>query len=356
MMFMKYIISRNYKSNRIILYSILWLILSMFAALRLVNASGIGGRDAYNYETIFLNPNDLSGERLEPLFLLYVKSAALLTSTPEIYRFISYGIIAASYCYVLYTFCKSKKLSAIPFILIIFPYLKGFNTMRSTFAISIFLVGIVLLYKRKNILAPIFILASVFFHRMSIVYVAFIFFYYIFKNVNFSNSRILFIVLLVFTSAGYIISLKLQPLILLSQADSLQSNDIEYLAKSLDNSLFERIPLIFQHILMAIALFFLNTKLPPTKELIYIRLLIIYDLVIIAPASISFGMWRSMEYLYIPRLIMWSYLIFTFLKDFSARSKPILNFGIFGIFSFWLIFRIYKEWDATGITPYLLCL
>ncbi len=344
-------ISEYYYYDKKIMFGLLCFMLSVVAALRYVSYGGIGGMDASTYEYMFLNPNSERLTRLEEIFVFYTQFMATITSSPIIYRFFSYGIITMGYGIFLYNFCRSKKISVIPFILIIFIYLRSFNTMRTSMAIAVFTIGLVLLYKKRTYLAMVLIISTVFIHRMSILYVCFLPFYYMYKNYNFNTNKRIFIFLIIYASLGYFLALKVQSYVLLFM--SLSENDVFYLTRSLNYSIFSKIPLIFQHVLMLIALTFWNNKLPKTSSVHFLRLLVIFDIIII-PVSVIFGMWRALEYLYIPRLVMWSYLIPTIAKCYKKEYNLLINSSFFIIFSFWLLFRINQEWQPAGLLPYKL--
>lgn len=186
---------------------------------------------------------------------------------------------------------------------------------------------------------------------MSILYILILPFYYLFKNTSFNTNKKLFLFLIFYTSIGYFLALQIQDVVLLYA--TISDKDVHYLSTSLGTSLVSRIPIMFQHILMLIALIVWNNKLPKTNIIKFIRLLVIFD-IIVAPVSVVFGMWRALEYLYVPRLILWAYLIPCMTQSYSVSSKKIVLSTLFLVFSFWLFFRINQEWDAAGLTPYKL--
>lgn len=334
------------------MYFFLWFVLTLFAGLRYVQ-NGIGGMDGSSYEYMLLHPTDPWLTDLEEFFVFYTQCIASFTSNPIIYRLISYGIIAYGYIYVLYKLGDAKKMSAIPFLLIIFPYLRSFNTMRNSLAIAVFLIGIVMLYDRKNICGILFIVATCFIHRMSVLYVLFVPFYFLFKNYDFTDNKRIALFIIVFGGIGYIAALSLRTFIL--DSAGLSEHDLYYLSSSAENTLLGRIPMIFQHVILLFTLCVWNNKLPDTPILRFIRLLVVFDLIII-PTSVALGMWRALEYMYIPRLIMWAYLIPVIIKPFNATSRTLLKIGFLAVFSFWLIFRINQEWEAAGLLPYILAI
>lgn len=347
-----YLINRDsVKAERKLMYGLFWLFLTLFGGLRYVNDFGIGGVDAAAYQYFFEHPDDPTYvERMEGLYVLLNQTIASFSSDPEIFRIICCGIIVFGYVFVLYKFSYSKQLSVIPFILLIFPYLRSFNTVRSSLAIALFLVGIVYLYEKKNLLACIFIIATVLVHRMSIAYVMVIPFYYIFRSYNFKSNNRIFIFLSVYIILSYTVALFAQSYVL--SAGLLDEHDVFYLTSGQGKSPLANVPMVFGHVMIFIALVLWNKRLPDTEEISFIRLMVIFDIIII-PATLVLGMWRALEYMYIPRLIMWGYLIPVIGNPRNRDSQTLVKFGMFAAFSFWLIFRIYKEWEPAGLTPYL---
>lgn len=125
-------------------YFMLFIILVLFAVLRKVSYH-IGGTDALNYQQYFLSCLNTSSrfEDVDLAFGYFTKLIRSLTNSPVAYRFICYSIIAGSYVYFIKYLCP-KGISSIPFLILIWPYIKSFNTMRSSLAIAIFLISLVL--------------------------------------------------------------------------------------------------------------------------------------------------------------------------------------------------------------------
>lgn len=348
---LKNIQTNKYPYNRYTMFGVIWLLLTLLGGLRYVNGQGVGGMDAWNYQFMFLFPEDSYMERFEPLFKGYIYLTSSLSSNPIFFRLISYGLIAFSYCYFLNKFIVSSKMSMIPFIMIIYPYLASFNTLRTSLAIVLFTFGLIALYERKNILATILIISTFFVHRMSILYVMFLPLYYIFKNYNFSSNKRVFIFLCIYIIIGYIAATKVQAYAL--AAMTIAETDAHYLRSSLGNSIFARIPIMFQHLMLMITLCLLNNKLPSTNIIKFIRVCVIFD-IIVAPASVVLNMWRALEYMYLPRLIMWGYLMYAAEQSVKSDSRRIVTASIFGLFAFWQWFRINQGWEQGGFSPYLL--
>lgn len=351
-LWMKLTYSKRLKADPAAMYFGLWFFLTLFAVLRAVGPNGLGGMDAYGYDLIFRNLEADRIDRMEPLFKYGTMLIRYVTSEVFVYRFVCYGAIAFGYLFFLKRFVVSE-LSFIPFILMVFPYLRSFNTMRNSVAIAVFVIGIVLFSEKKTLRGVAMMVASFFFHRMSIIYIAFIPFYYMFRKSNFQNGRKLFVFLICYLVLGYLAARLLQDYIIAANLLSSEDNsDMYYISTSVNENIFSRIPLMFQHILLLGAMICWNSRLPRTADVNFLRLLIVFDILIV-PVSVVLGMWRSVEYFYIPRLVMWGYLIPCMVRPFTAKSKRILGFGLFAVFVFWLCFRIAKEWEPAGLLPYV---
>lgn len=348
---LKTIQQKKYPYSRGIMFGILWTVLTLLGGLRLVTSNGIGGADAWNYQYVFLFPQDSYLSDFEPLFQGYIYLVSSITSNPIVYRLISYGLIAGSYCIFLNKFIGPSKMSMIPFLMIIYPYLRSFNTFRTSLAIVLFTFGLLALYERKNILASILILSTIFIHRMSILYALFLPLYFIYKDFNFSTNRRVLIFLTIYVIIGYIAATKVQSYVLL--AISVSERDAHYLSGSVGTSILSRIPIMFQHIMLMVTLCLLNNRLPNNRTIKFLRICVIFD-IIVAPVSVVLNMWRALEYMYLPRLIMWGYLIYEAEQSVKVDARKIVTVSIFCMFAFWQFFRINQEWEPAGLSPYLL--
>lgn len=348
--------SVNYKVNLLYPkqtgYIFFYIAFAALASLRLVT-NGIVGTDASGYEDIFLNSLSSSSrfEEQDILFGLFNKFVRLFVSSPIIYRFICYSIIVVAYLFFIKSFCK-KGISCIPFIVLMIPFLKSLNTMRTSMAIALILLGLVLLKDRKTASGVILIFLSVLVHRMSILYVMFLPFYAIFKHYNFTASNIkLIIVVSSLTVIGYYLALQVQQYaIALSLLDG---SDAYYISKNLDASIWESAITLIPLILISVMWIICNRQLSDTKEISFLKLMISFD-IIITPIANILGMWRANEYFYLGRLAFWSYLISIFCCKFEIRSRLLLKI-VFGVlFTSWLVYRITREWEPCGLMPYKL--
>ena len=137
-------------------FFILFILLLVFSVSRKVGIN-LGGMDAFSYENIFIN---LDFARLiennEFLFVYFTDIIRSFTANPVIYRLFCYALIIFSYIYFIKEFCP-KNASSIPYLLVMYPLLMSFNTMRNSMAMAMILIGLVLMNRKKNILGILFV-------------------------------------------------------------------------------------------------------------------------------------------------------------------------------------------------------
>lgn len=334
-------------------YVCLILMYVLLAGLRLVTPNGIGGKDTYGYEIDFLNAF-LSTSRFDEqdiLFGIFNKLIRSITDNVIVYRFICYFIITYAYVYFINTFCK-KRISCIPFIVLMIPYLKSFNTMRSSLAIAIILIGLVMLKQKKTLWSIVLICASVFIHRMSILFVMFFPFYGLLKKYKFNNSKLWLIVIVsALTIIAYFTAFYIQEYIL--QMGILIGNDTAYIKMNRENSILETSVTLFPLLLISIMWLICMRKLKSNDDISFLKLMVIFD-IISTPVAFILGMWRANEYFYVGRLAFWSYLIPAFSSKFNITIRKVINVVFFILFTAWLVYRICREWEPCGLMPYKL--
>ncbi len=350
-------ISINYRKNPIYThqtgYICFYILFVSVASLRLITFNGIGGIDAFEYERLFLNAlsSESRFEEQDILFGLFNKAVRLFIENPVVYRFICYSIITLAYIYFIKSFCK-KGVSCLPFIVLMIPFLKSFNTMRSSMAIAVILCGLVFLKDRRTLWGVILICTSVLIHRMSILYVLFLPFYASFKHYRYTNSNIkLIIVISTLTIIGYYLALQVQQYaIALSLLDGA---DAYYISKNLNGSILDAAVTVIPLILLSVMWLLCNKRLQYDRNISFLELMVSFD-IIIAPIANILGMWRANEYFYLGRLVFWSYLIPVYCSGFKVQSRVIIKVLLAILFTAWLTYRITREWEPCGLMPYKL--
>lgn len=334
-------------------YVPLIVILVVFACFRKV-AFGIGGTDALSYEQDFINVIHGFGifEVHDKLFGYYTLLIRYFTSEPFIYRLISYTIIALGFCYYIREMCP-RHISCTPFILVAYLFICGFNTMRSTMAISFSLISFVGLLKKDRLLTWVFFALSCLFHRMMFVFLpVMLLFYPIYNFVGKCNKSQLLIVVtglaIVFTFLARLIQ---KYVLLFGLLDKEGSADAGYIANSLDTNILESWPMFIQEIFL-LFLMALNYKKYNSRKKNFALTLSCVDIVVTVPALIL-GIWRISQCLLIPTLILWGILIYDFCHKFNRDLRPIISFTFFLGFSFIFYVRIHALYESSSLMPYM---
>lgn len=340
----------NNSNKKSIFPLVLFAILLVFSVSRKVDIN-LGGMDSISYEQIFLNRDyGRLMDNNEFLFVYFTDIIRGFTADPIIYRCFCYSLIVFSYIFFIKEF-SPKNSSSVPYILVMYPLLMSFNTMRSSMAIAMILIGLVFLHRKKNIFGIAFIVSSVFFHRMSMIYLPVIPFYYLLRNVNVFRSKTFMVVTITIamfassavgtTFQGYILS-----------AGILDENDLYYLGMN-EGGMFTAALAFFVPLLLISVFMIMNTSRKMFEEYKFLYLIVLYDIVIY-PCTFVFGMWRANEYFYVPRLALWGILLYTFYQRFDKRNRLLVKLIALVCFTFWFVDRLEGIYKTSALMPYVL--
>ena len=345
----------------IIAYMI-WLITwIVFATWRYV-AREIGGMDASSYIQYFnvcLNPGDYwFAEHVDVLYRIVNKGVRLFFDDYHALFFILYGFIILSYICFTETF-RFKGMNYAPMILIVYVFIRGFNTLRTNLGVSCILFSIVFLNKNKTFLAIIFAVFSVLFQVASLIYAGYLLFYYLYKKRKIGIIKCI-IWIFVASFAGrfgqYIIA----------------NYDIPFLSHGSykwyavysqeGQTFFTNFwKIAFSQMLLGLSILLLWKPLcadiqkrnrKDKKKLKLLITLCAYDLILI-PITYILNVWRGYEYLYIVRLFMWSEILCVIKCRSSKDVRMIMNIGFVMLFLIWMVFRQYNTWEDSGLMPYV---
>ena len=330
------------------------LLYTLFAVFRLV-APNIGGADAIdyleNFNDIFRGGLDRQGNaEMESGFQMFTRIVKSITDSYKVYFLLIYGFIAWAYVYFIKRKCP-KGLCYIPFILLMYPFLKSFTSIRSSIAIGFILIGLSQIDKRKW-LSLILILSSLLFHRMSALFVLIWPFYFVMKRVLENESRLRFAVI---SLAGVVLTFVAATAIqeyvfVIGMFDD--STTQHYLTASMGKNIFSRFPMFMGQLMLWIVIILLYNKIRWDKQTTLLRTLFIYDIWMI-PVGLVLGMWRSIEYFYVIRMSLWCVCLYTFTSRHSKEFTLFIKAGATLLFVAWLVFRVYKEWDDAKLSPYI---
>lgn len=355
-------------------YYVLFVFIYTFAATFRKIGDNLGGSDSVTYIQFFFNIHNPDSPYMqvidEPLFHLYCYILRFFTDDHRVVFALSYGLIAISYCAFIEKFCPKCGVFT-PFLMLIFPFLRSFCTLRTGIAVAVFLLAITC-FEKNRLISILLLTTTVFIHRMSIMFAVFPIFYWMFqkKIPKLSGIRLsLFLFLMGFL--GVWLARGLQYLVI--NLELLQSQDQWYVSQSLGISLVSRFPMYFMHLLLFIVMSVCMEKTRQGSRDSLLKILCCYD-IIIMPAALILGVWRANEYLYVARLVMWTTLIpkgedlirqihlsikssnrYAFMSKLTEKHiQTAYRLGVTLLIVAWLSFRIYSEWEELKIMPYVL--
>lgn len=334
-------------------YIPLIVILTLFACFRKVGP-GLGGTDSLSYEQDFLNSLKGLGtfEDTDILYGQYSLYLRHLTSSPFIFRLVSYFFIAFCLCSFIKEICPSK-ISCIPFILVVWPYICGFSSMRSSMAIGFIQLGLVALYKKKYLEEWLFIICAVLFHRMMFFFVPiFIVFQPINKLIIRCSRTRLFLIIGVCIVVISSLAFSIQKYILLyGLMIETSAPTTSYMTRTVGTNLFESWPMFIQQIFLLIFLF-MNFKSFDSRKDQFVLTLSCIDAVITFPALIL-GIYRISQCLYVPTIMLWGILLYNFIQKFTSIIRPLISMVFLGGFTFIFYVRLKSMYLSSSLMPYI---
>ena len=166
-------------------------------------------------------------------------------------------------------------------------------------------------------------IASIFVHRMSLLFIFVYLFYYLFKKYGLKISKLkLAIFIAIFISISVIAATRLQEIV--SKFSILNSTDLWYLLHNKGNTLLEVWPMWFAHVLLLMA--YLCVSRFETKEskqkIASVKTIFMFDIIIL-PMALTLGMYRANEYFFVNRMILWGYVVSLGQHYFADNSKKV---------------------------------
>lgn len=343
-------------------FYLLWIFSwSIMASMRLINAYGVGGTDAYMYISFFQNCNSfqkmLSAEHFDIGFKLFTYIVRLFINNYHVYTFVCAFIIVLSYAVVIKELCPFS-IETIPLVLIFYIFLRGFTTFRTNLSVAFLLLGIVYLYKKNYLKSFVLLITSILFHKASIIYVMIFPFIIIYNKRKLKVKESFALICL-----GIIFGKCIQTLMLGDFGQSLGGAYSSYASRSIGTSFFDGFwKIALEQMLLALCMlgfkrqcnkYYLNVTTTESEKFKFIWNVCIFDFIMI-PITYIISMWRGYEYLYIIRLIMWGALLDILLKYFDNYSKRIVQTLSLIVFITWLMWRVYETYESSGLLPYKL--
>lgn len=363
-----YVLFRR-RGNRIyadLPYLLWWCSWTFVAAFRLVNKNGLGGTDAYAYVNFFKICNGSAfedsalvlqyAEHYEILYKLLNKVIRLFTGNHQVLFLLVYGFIVWTYQKVIRCF-SYENIYAAPFIALFFVYLRSFNTLRTELSAAFILLMTLSLYKDKYRSAILLGIMAIGIQITSALYCLLIPFHYWCRKGKLNTYKVIIMVAL-----SSLTGKAAQILMTGSIGRALGHQYFSYAGHNIGHSFFENFwKIAFGQLLIGLLILAFDRKLKRkmsengefAASLQFVREVCLFDVITI-PITFILDIWRGYEYLYIMRLLMWSYVTCVFLKGKKSDVRHVVCAVEVVMFTAWLVFRIVKTWEQSGYMPYML--
>ena len=346
----KYFKIFNYELNYKFVYYALVIVLLVFIMCTRVIEGEIGGADSlrYNYffETFNYVPfslkNILSMHGWEYVFFNAMFLVKILGGNYMIFSIFVYTIIVS--CYVYY-FDKniddeSKWFVSLLFIL---PYLKSMNIVRNSLAAAISLIGIESIKTNNKKMFIITFVVAYLTHYISVVLLFFgLFCFLVPENWYFSKKRCIVIALGTFCLTVIGIPIIKWLLSLTRYAGYLNRIEFSPFGYILYSMVYFVILFVFKDFIK---------ELKKNNHIIYYKMIVFLSIVV-PPFTVVNGTQRLLLYFEIPRFIMYGDLYKVLETKISNKYKKIFRYCFISFVILWIIFRIWRMYDSSGIMPY----
>lgn len=349
----------KYRYSYMFFFILIW---TFFAAFRHVGL-GRGGSDAITYVDFFNRCWDVKDDHLQHvasdvLFLCINRAIRYFTSIYQIYFFIVYGFVSLTFIIFVKRFGNSF-INTIPLFMAFYPYLRGYNTLRTLLCISFILLGIVALFDEKYRRAYLLMFCAILTHKIGIAYGLIIPF------LHYSlNRRIKIKHMIAFAAIIIYIGLFFRDYFIqyayTYDLGGAYGSYADY-AKEANNWMAGSTEAFFQYLLAVLLLLFKKQIAAAVKSLPYqlhksimVLIYICYFDILLIPLNVLFGIWRGFEFFYLPRLLVWGLVINYLKKKMDSKSPLIINTVVFTIVVVWMIFRISRNYEPAALMPYSL--
>ncbi|MCD8288805.1 MAG: EpsG family protein [Prevotella sp.] len=357
-------LTENKKKYRKAMLWVLLLVLvwDIFATFRYYNIWGVGGTDTRYYVLYFetcLSEDIITvyHHHLDIGYKAIFKSFRFFTADYHFLFLFLYGFISASFICFIREFIP-KKTNFSPYILVIYAYVVAFSSQRSSFGIAIILFSLILLHREKTTLAILLAFSSVFIHKGCAIYVMATFFYLFFKN-----RKMTFMYLAIFMVITIYIGATLRDLFIQFASDyDLHGGYGGYASRSIDSSFWDNAyKIAIEQLLLLVCVFWGRGKFykhlesvdeDERSKLNMIWILTVYDLVLI-PVNFSIGNWRSPDFLYMVRVVMWGEMLWLFIRNLHKNIQWIASILCCTLFILRMWIQFKNSADTGGLMPYI---
>lgn len=352
-----------YKNKNYICWLLFWTFIATFRCIE----GGAGGNDAGAYYLYFLNSFDIHGYKLTALelydsnlgFRWYNRILRLISDNQMYFLFVTHGIMLAFVIKFLDYF-RFRKMSIVPFFLVVFWYIRGFCTIRSNLATAILLLSLIFLVDKRYKQSIVLAIISFLFHKMMIVYALFIPFYWYSQHKKITFKQIIIAILLLSLSTTLLTTYIFGGNVFGSDFSEHYSN---YSDASMEVGFFGNFwKIAFEQIILGVMLLLFQKRIiiaaSKMSSLEFRKFQVIwyaclFDCLLI-PICSAFGIWRGYEIFYIPRLVMWAILL-KVLEPRSVKLQVLYTILCIGLFYGWFLQRTSAEsfWKDTTLMPYV---
>lgn len=350
----------GYVDRRILVISLIW---TFFATFRVL-APGIGGTDAGGYAMFFQNCLDseytdwmehVASDRGYKWLNVIIRS---VTDNYHVLFALVYGFMAWTFMTFVKVFMP-KQISYAPFLLTIYLYLVGFNTLRSHLGTAVLLLAAIALGEKKWIQACVWAALAFTMHKMMAVYALAIPFCWFFQQ---RKLKVYHVVALIFASS--IVAGIIQPwFIQYTEEVDLSGAYGAYARMSLERDFMDNYwKIAFEQMVLGVAMVLLYKRTTAALDeeedeeyawrMRMIWLFCAFDMIMI-PVAYIMNIWRAYEIFYMPRIVMWAWLIGLVLDRKPDKVRPLLNVGLLMFVAAWIIFRVYRTYAPASLMPYV---
>lgn len=352
-----------YKNKNYICWLLFWTFIATFRCIE----GGAGGNDAEAYYWYFLKSFDIHGYELTALglydsnlgFRWYNRILRLISDNQMYFLFVTHGIMLVFVVKFLDYF-RFRKMSVVPFFLVVFWYIRGFCTIRSNLATAILLLSLIFLVDKRYKQSIVLAIISFLFHKMMILYALFIPFYWYSQHKKITFKQIIIAIVLLSLSTTLLTTY-------IFGGDVFGSDFSEHYSNYSDASMevgflgnFWKIA--FEQIILGVMLLLFKKRImiaaSKMSSLEFRKFQVIwyaclFDCLLI-PICSTFGIWRGYEIFYIPRLVMWAILL-KVLEPRCVKLQVLYTILCIGLFYGWFLQRTSAEsfWKETSLMPYV---
>lgn len=331
------------------------------ATFRLITPFGVGGADATSYkefyETFFMKNATSYHEHLDAGYKLIFGVFRYFTDNYR-YCFCFQHIVFVSAVFLFIREFRMSKTNYAPYVLFVHSYVLGFSSMRSSFGMALIWLSFVLLHREKIRKAFLVAAFSLFIHKACAIYFMALPFYLIFKNRTFTLKHALALLVIAILAGGTLQMFFVQ----FAQETDLGGAYGAYARNSTNRSFWElSFRTAIEQILLGVLMILMNKRfwrhlasatVEERRTLKMLWLLCVFDLVLI-PINYFIGNWRSPEFLYVVRIVMWGEMLWLLFKPYPKSIQRI--FTIICVLGFMTRMQLsfVSMAEAGGLMPYI---